>query len=93
MKLDELKNEILTTLKICKRDREAEEVIIDAQKKMMDENVDSGKRYSLWEEIYKSLGERDFIRLEDEAKSSVNRIVKVSRQRIKEIMEKEKEGI
>lgn len=90
MKLDELKNEILTTLKICKRDREAEEVIIDKQKRMMEENVDSEKRYSFWEEIYENLGERDFIRLEDEAKSSVNRIVKISRQRIKKILDKEK---
>lgn len=86
MKLEGLKNEILTTLKTCKRDREAEEVIIDTQKKMMEENVDSEKRYLFWEEIYENLGERDFIRLEDEAKSSVNRIVKVTRERIKTIM-------
>lgn len=49
MKLEGLINEILTTLKTCKRDREAEEVIIDTQKKMMEENVDSEKRYLFWE--------------------------------------------
>lgn len=89
MKLDDLKNEILTTLKVCKRDQEAEEVIADAQKKMMEENVNSEKRYSFWEEIYENLGERNFIRLEDEAKSSVNRIVKVTRERIQTIMNNE----
>lgn len=89
MKLDELKNEILTTLKVCKRDQEAEEVIADAQKKMMEENVGSEKRYSFWEEIYENLGERNFIRLEDETKSSVNRIVKVTRERIQTIMNNE----
>lgn len=89
MKLEELKNEILTTLKICKKEQEAGEVIAHAQKKMMEENVDSEKRYSFWEEIYENLGERDFTRLEDETKSSVNRIVKVARERIKTTMNNE----
>ncbi|MDX1640222.1 MAG: hypothetical protein R3220_00900 [Balneolaceae bacterium] len=90
MKLENLKNEIITTLKICKREEEAAEVIADAQKKMIDKNIDSSKRYNFWKEIYENLGERDFIRLEDEAKSSVNRIVKISRNRIERIMEQEK---
>lgn len=90
MNINHLKNEILTTLKICKRDQEAEEVISDAHQKLLDEDIERGERYAFWKEIYDDLGERDFKLLEDEAKSSVDRILKVSRQRIERILEKEK---
>lgn len=90
MNLKDLKNEVLTTLKICKRDQEAEEVIIDAQKKLLDEEVNSDKRHAFWKDIHDALGERHFKILEDEATTSVDRILKVSRQRIKQILENEK---
>lgn len=91
MNLDDLKNEILTTLKVCKRDEEAEQIIADSQKKLTEKKVDREKRYSFWQDIYKDLGERDFSLLEDEAKSSVDRIAKVARERIERILEREKE--
>ena len=91
MNINHLKNEILTTLKICKRDQEAEEVISDAHQKLLDEDIESEDRYAFWKEIYDDLGEREFKLLEDEAKSSVDRILKVSRQRIERILEKEKQ--
>lgn len=91
MNFDTLRNEVVTTLKICKREEEAEDVIVNAHKKLLDKDISSEKRFEFWKEIYERLGERDFSLLEEQAKSSVDRIVKIARERIKKIMEKEKE--
>lgn len=92
MNLDHLKNEVLTTLKICKRHEEAEEVIGAAHQKLLDKEIDRKRRYLFWKEIYGNLGERIATQLEEEADSTVDPIITLTRDRIERILEKEKNG-
>ncbi|WP_234567799.1 hypothetical protein [Rhodohalobacter sp. 614A] len=90
MSLDDLKNEVLTTLKVCKRHEEAEEVIGDAHQKLLAKEVARNQRYLFWKEIYEKLGERIITQLEEETDTSVDPIITMARDRIERILEKEK---
>lgn len=90
MSLEDLKNEVLTTLRICKRDEEAEEVIAEAYKKLLEKEIDRQQRYQFWKEIYDDLGARMISQLEDETNNSVDPIITVTRDRIERVLEKEK---
>ncbi len=90
MSLDDLKNEVLTTLKICKRDEEADEVIHNAHQKLLDREIGRKDRYQFWKEIYDNLGERMISQLEDETSNTADPIITITRDRIERILEKEK---
>lgn len=92
MSLDDLKNEALTTLKICKRDEEADEVISKAHKRLHEKNIDKKERYQFWKDVYDHLGERMISQLEDETNNNADPIITIARDRIERILDKEKVG-
>lgn len=90
MSLDDLKNEVLISLKVCKRDEEAEEVITDTYQKLLNRDISREQRYQFWKEIYDNLGERMISRLEDETNNTTDPIITITRDRIERVLEKEK---
>lgn len=90
MSLKDLKNEVLTTLKVCKREEEAEDVISDAYQNLHDIETSRKERYQFWKEIYDRLGERMISQLEDETSNTTDPLITITRDRIERILEKEK---
>lgn len=89
MDFEELKNETLTRLKTCKREEEADTVLVATHQKMMDDNIDTEEQFQFWKEMHDRLGERKVSALEEETKHSTDPIIELSRARIEEIMRKE----
>lgn len=90
MSLHDLKNEVLTTLTICKRDEEATDVIRYASQKMKEKNVSQMQRMVFWNEIYDTLGEKKISHLEEETGSSADPVIAIARDRIEQILKNEK---
>lgn len=90
MSLDDLKNEVLTTLKVCKRDEETEQVILEAYQELLDREISRKRRYLFWKKIYDNLGERIVTQLEEETDASVDPVITLTRDRIERILEREK---
>lgn len=89
MDLEDLKNETLTKMKVCKREEEVDNVLFETQQKLMDNDITGEERLQFWKEIYDRLGEREISSLEEETKNSIDPILELSRDRIEEIIEKE----